>query len=301
MAKYAILSEIHGNWEAFFEVYKSVRRHKEIRDVLCLGDIVGYGPEPNEVIRGLRQMEQRGYRIQYNLGSHDAAALGMFIYISLSDEEDIKRVKKEAGLRSEEEIIQAYQDADNRRYVPVRPDAKEAMDWTLRELKPESANFLRSRMRIRTEIKPGVVCVHGSVRDPIFEYVRDAGCALRCFESEEMADQSVCFVGHTHFPVIWRAPRAARQSYAGTVVLVSEPECIFDTHHEMDPQTYRYIVNVGAVGQPRDGDPRACYVIYDSDQDTVEYVRLEYDVTKTQQKIIMSGLPAQLADRLTGE
>jgi len=301
MPEYAIISEIHANWEAFFEVYKSIKRNRRIKDIVCLGDIVGYGPEPNEVIRGLRQMEQRGYRIQYNLGSHDAAALGMFIYISLGDEDDIIRVRNEAGLHTEEEIISAYNDVDKRYYVPVRPDAKAAMKWTIAKLTPESVNFLKSRLRPKIQIKPGVVCVHGSIRDPIFEYVRDAGCAQRCFESPQMEEQSVCFVGHTHFPVIWRAPRAARQRYAGNIVLVSEPECIFDQHHEMDLENYRYIVNVGAVGQPRDGDPRACYVIYNSEEDTLQYLRLEYDLTKTQQKILAAGLPEQLADRLNAQ
>jgi len=301
MPEYAIISEIHANWEAFFEVYKSIKRNKRIKDIVCLGDIVGYGPEPNEVIRGLRQMEQRGYRIRYNLGSHDAAALGMFVYISLNDEDDIIRVRNEAGLHTEEEIISAYNDLDRRHFVPVRPDARAAMNWTLRALTPESINFLKSRLHPKIEIKPGVVCVHGSIRDPIFEYVRDAGCAQRCFESSEMEKESVCFVGHTHFPVIWRAPRVARQSYAGNVVLVSEPECIYDQHHEMDVDDFRYIVNVGAVGQPRDGDPRACYVIYNSEEDTLEYVRLEYEFSKTQHKILAAGLPEQLADRLSAE
>jgi len=301
MPKYAVISEIHANWEAFFEVYKSITRNKDIKDIICLGDIVGYGPEPNEVIHSLRQMEQRGYRIQYNLGSHDAAALGMFIFISLRDDEDIKRVKTESGLQNEEEIIQAYHDLDTRRYIPVRPEAKTAMDWTLKTLTQESMNFMQTRMQPVITIKPGVVCVHASIRDPIFEYVRDARCAQRCFESPEMENQSVCFVGHTHFPVIWRAPREARMSYAGNVVLVSEPECIFDAHHKMDPAAFRYIVNVGAVGQPRDGDPRACYIIYDSDADTLTYVRLEYDVRKTQGKIIGAGLPAYLAERLSAE
>jgi len=300
MPKYALISEIHANWEAFFAVYRSIKKHEDIRDIVCLGDIVGYGPQPNEVIRGLRQMEQRGYRIRYNLGSHDAAALGMFVFISLANDEDIIRVRREAGLQSEEEIIRAYHDTEERRFVPVRPDAKEAMDWTLAVLEPESLRFLRSRMQPRIDIRPGVVCVHGSVRDPIFEYVRDAGVALRCFESDEMSSESVCFVGHTHFPVIWRAPRQARQSYGGTVVLVSEPECLFDSHHAMDLDEYRYIVNVGAVGQPRDGDPRACYLIYDSDADTIDYVRVTYDFTKTQRKILAAGLPAQLAERLSG-
>ncbi|HUS57874.1 MAG TPA: metallophosphoesterase family protein [Planctomycetota bacterium] len=301
MPKYAIISELHANWAAFFEVYKSIKQNKEIRDIVCLGDIVGYGPEPNEVIHSLRQMEQRGYRVQYNLGSHDAAALGMFVFISLRDEADIKRVKNESGLENEEEIIQAYHDLDTRRYIPVRPEAKAAMDWTLKTLTNESRNFMRTRMVLRIMLKEGVVCVHASIRDPIFEYVRDARCAQRCFESEEMENQKVCFVGHTHFPVIWRVPREARMSYAGNVVLVSEPECIFDTHHRLETDTYRYIVNVGAVGQPRDGDARACYVIYDSDADTVTYVRLDYEVTKTQQKILRAGLPAQLAERLSAE
>ena len=301
MPKYAIISELHANWEAFFEVYKNISRQKELKDIICLGDIVGYGPEPNEVIHSLRQMEQRGYRIQYNLGSHDAAALGMFVFISLRDEEDIKRVKQESGLQNEEEIIQAYQDAETRRYIPVRPEAKMAMEWTLRTLTPESSNFMKSRMHPIITVKPGVVCVHASIRDPMFEYVRDARCAQRCFESPQMENESVCFVGHTHFPVIWRALKESRMTYAGNVVLVSEPESLFDAHHVMDPQTYRYIVNVGAVGQPRDGDPRACYVIYDSDTDTVDYVRLEYDVAKTQKKILAAGLPAYLAERLAAE
>jgi len=298
MPKYAMISDIHANWEAFFEVYKDIKRNKSIKDVICLGDIVGYGPEPNEVIRSLRQMEQRGYRMKYNLGSHDSAALGMFTYISLSNEEDLQRVRQESGLQDEEEIIQAYQDPDLRRYIPVRPEAKESMDWTLSVLTNESRRFLKSRLDVRLELKPKVVCVHGSIRDPLFEYVRDAGFAQRCFESSAMEDVDICFVGHTHFPVIWRTPRDARRTYAGKVVLVSEPESIYDAKHQLDLKNYKYIVNVGAVGQPRDGDPRACYVIYDSDAGTIAYRRIEYDFEKTQRKILGKGLSASLANRL---
>jgi diadenosine tetraphosphatase ApaH/serine/threonine PP2A family protein phosphatase len=93
----------------------------------------------------------------------------------------------------------------------------------------------------------------------------------------------LCFHGHTHVPRVYIKSDKVREVAADSIKI--EPN-------------YKYFINAGSVGQPRDGDPRACYVIYDSQSNIIVFRRIEYDMATTQQKIIAAGLPEMLADRL---
>jgi len=298
MPRYAIMSELHANWEALVAVYKSILAQREIRNLCILGDVIGYGPNPNEVIKGLKDIEAAGFNLQINMGGHDVAVLGDYEFVDLDDPADLERVQRETGLKTREEIRHAFRHKETRRYIPVRPEAKAALLWTKERLRPESVEFLRTRPEERTEIKPGVVCVHGSARDPVFEYVHDDRFATKSFEAREMDGVRLCFVGHTHQPMVWSARIDDRLSFAGKVILLSRPTVSQPAHVKFDFTSSYYIVNVGAVGQPRDGDPRSCYVVYDSDKEEIDFLRVPYDVERTKAKILEYGLPPILAKRL---
>ena len=130
---------------------------------------------------------------------------------------------------------------------------------------------------------PGADFAHGSPRHPIWEYIFSGRTATQNFAH---FTGPVCFVGHTHVPVIYAESR-------GDAVRI-EPSP--DEPQRRDGR--RWLVNPGSVGQPRDGDPRASYLLYDPVDGTVTYRRVVYDVAGAQARILAAGLPSRLAERL---
>jgi diadenosine tetraphosphatase ApaH/serine/threonine PP2A family protein phosphatase len=233
-----VISDIHGNLAALDTVLAAVG---SVDALWCLGDVVGYGAEPNECIERLRTLG-----VVCIAGNHDLAALGQ---VSLDT---------------------------------FNADAAAAALWTAAELSPESREWLADRGSIASA--GDVLLVHGSPCDPVWEYVtnsRVAARSLTCFE------QPVCLVGHTHVPssFIQRPSGKIETEYrmAGDVVALGES---------------RLIVNPGSIGQPRDEDPRAAYLILDSDAATLTWYRTPYPVELTQARILAAELPARLAKRL---
>jgi diadenosine tetraphosphatase ApaH/serine/threonine PP2A family protein phosphatase len=296
VATYALITDIHGNVDAMMAVAESIRAAGDVDEIICLGDIIGYCPAVNETIDLLEELSGE-YPIRYNLGSHDSAALGHYRFVDLTNDDDSKLLK-EAGLETEEQIIEEYFDAEKRRFVPVRPEARDAMQWTLEHLSEAALAFLKEKLVLRIKLEPGVISVHGSPRDPACEYVRDQRFAQRCFESPEMNDVWLCFVGHTHLPVIWRMSRAEIVEMAGSKVCLSPPKPDFAEGVELRRSTCNYIINVGSVGQPRDRDPRATYGRFDSSTHRFEHVRVMYDLDAAAQRIRDAGLAERLAERL---
>ena len=146
--------------------------------------------------------------------------------------------------------------------------------WTTEQLTVEQAGYLQGLpLRIERDDFTGV---HGSPRDPIWEYVVSVGAAVASFLH---FDTYWCLVGHSHIPFL------CRPAENGAVFL----DFPLDTPVSLG--TDRLIINPGGVGQPRDGDPRASYVIYDSDERTVFHHRTEYDIPTTQEKMRTHGLP----------
>lgn len=299
MPKIALISDIHSNFEALNKVYISIVKMKDVKHICCLGDLVGYGPNPNEVVAGMAQIEKKGFDITFLLGNHDASALGMIEFVNVADPEDQKMLAA-AGLHSEKEIGEAFHDRRRRKYLPVKPDAKRSAVWTREKLSPKWVDFLKERARETHAIKAGVMCAHGSLRDPAYEYIRDETTAAKNFESPQMKDALLCFIGHTHAPATYTISEEDRMTYAGNTILTGEPKVSSAAALKLSLKTMRYIVNVGAVGQPRDGDPRASFAIYDSDEETVQIIRVDYEVEKTKSKIVSAGLPKELAERLGG-
>ena len=159
------------------------------------------------------------------------------------------------------------------------PHAAEAVIWTRRQISEADKDWLREAKYIR--LVASFSMVHATLDVPQrWGYVFDKLMAAASFTYQ---NTSVCFFGHTHVPVAFIRDSMVR---GGTY-----------TKFKVE-QGRKYFVNVGSVGQPRDGNPKAAYVIYDLDEGSIELRRLDYDIPKTQKKIYEAGLPARLAERL---
>ena len=160
-------------------------------------------------------------------------------------------------------------------------EAQEAVLWTRERLGNEEIRYLEGlRLVFRDE---GYTLAHGTLNDPAaFDYMFDEAAASDTFR---VMETPLCFVGHTHDP--------------GTFVKYADNRVIFERMADIKLQPEkRYIINAGSVGQPRDGDPRAVYCVYDSDQGLVQIKRVAYDTFAARASIINAGLPAYLGDRL---
>lgn len=210
--------------------------------VICMGDIVGYAAEPNEVLDKLRNIATVTVR-----GNHDIAALDP----------------------GQAEGFNKY--------------AREAIFWTRGVLTAENIEYLRS-LRDQEQIDD-IIMAHGSLLDPD-EYVFSP---FQAAQSLQIAPCRITAIGHTHYPEVYKySPSEERCDEA----LASEGEVELE-------EGFRYLINAGSVGQPRDGDMRASFVIYDNDgPGKIEIRRVDYDIHSTAEKIKKVGLPALLADRL---
>ena len=243
-----ILSDIHSGLEALEAVLAA---DIEFEVVWNLGDTVGYGANPNEVIDGLRTIEAVSIR-----GNHDRACS------SLEDMEDFS------------------------------PVAALAVEWTRRVLTPGHRKWLEELPAGPIAPRsPGVVCVHGS---PVHEdeYLVRPEDAFSAFHANQAA---ITFFGHTHKQV----------GFAYNHEDLFEIDPVYCSDHEPDEyemplrRGFRYLLNPGSVGQPRDGDRRAAFALYDDTQALFTWHRVPYNISKTQASIRRAGLPDFLADRLS--
>ena len=162
------------------------------------------------------------------------------------------------------------------------PEAAAACQWTAEKLTSDDTDYLRS---LPLTLRQGAfTLVHGSPREPIWEYVlsiRSAQENFSCF------DTRFCLIGHSHAPLVF--------------VLGRDETCRFGqlpAHLSLEKEE-RLIINCGSVGQPRDGDPRASYAVLDTGESTIHHYRIEYDIALTQQRMREAGLPSRLINRLS--
>ncbi len=173
-----------------------------------------------------------------------------------------------------------------------------ACRYSMRELSDEAKQRIGA-LPLTLELDDGVTLTHGSLVDPIWQYVISAAIADLSFEA---ADFRVLFVGHSHFPAVF-----VKEGEAPCVLLAFEEDKPIElggegkrgTEDEPGARATRFIINPGAVGQPRDGDPRAAYAIYDDEAQTVTLRRVEYPIAETQRKMADAMLPGSLAERLS--
>jgi diadenosine tetraphosphatase ApaH/serine/threonine PP2A family protein phosphatase len=243
-----ILSDIHSNLEALEACLQAAPAHDR---VFNLGDIVGYGANPNEVTE-----RARGLGSVFVRGNHDKACTGL---ISLDD---------------------------------FNPMAGLAALWTREQLTADNMDFLRRLPQGPVAPLTNLQCVHGSPRDED-EYVLTARDAFAILAE---AAVPLTFFGHTHLQGgYW-------------IDDVNEKEGVVGLRYRsrQGPQQFRlplsasarYLINPGSIGQPRDGDPRAAFVIYDDAAQVITFHRVPYEIQQAQRKILSAGLPARLAERL---
>lgn len=252
--KLAVISDIHANLAAFESVLDHIRG-QGVEAIYCLGDIIGYGPDPRACI-------ERALEFPVNLlGNHEEAVLFGAIGFNPKAKLAIDWTRDQLSLRSE-------------------PQDKNRQLW----------NFIGGLEKSRSE--GPFLFVHGSPRDPTREYIfkqdfRDRKKMDEIFAAASDAEWKVCFAGHTHHPGIF----AQTQPYA-----FHEPGDI-DHAYRYAGLDHRILVNVGSVGQPRDGDWRASYVTVD--EEAVRFHRVDYDLQRTLRRFEESPeLPEYLARRL---
>jgi diadenosine tetraphosphatase ApaH/serine/threonine PP2A family protein phosphatase len=236
-----ILADIHANLTAFQTVLADVEQRGKVDEVWCLGDVVGYGPDPHECIVLLQKVCQVCIA-----GNHDLAAIEK---IDTSD---------------------------------FNPRAAEANQWTAQQLTKQDIRYL-GNLPLTLE-KGEFTLAHGSPRDPIWEYLFSVNEAV---ENLPAFNTPYCLVGHTHQPLVFSFGRLKE---VGITKLKHESEVVLGER--------RLILNPGGVGQPRDGDPRTSYGIYDSTIRTFTLYRVAYDIKTVQSRMREHGLPEMLIARL---
>ena len=241
--RYLIISDIHSNWDALDAVLADAAFSYD--RILCLGDLVGYGPDPNRVVDWIREHAYRVIR-----GNHDKVC---------------------CGLENDEWF---------------NPVAQQAVRWTRAQLSETNLQYLRQLPKGPLRVEDFYL-VHGSPLDED-EYILSTHDVANQFEYLE---GWLYFFGHTHVQGAFQARRHGIRYLEGPRPQEGQ------RHLELE-ESWVYLVNPGSVGQPRDGDRRAAYLIYDSEARTIELKRAEYDVERTWRKIAEAGLPQSLADRL---
>ncbi len=237
--KVAVTSDVHGNLEALDAVFRDIEK-QGTEKIIFLGDVVGYGCNPNECVRNIDK-----YCEIKLLGNHDYAAL---------------------GLESTEHFNEA---------------AQESMDWTQGKLKNATIQRL-SDFEMEADFLDYHL-VHATPGQPEkWHYILNPAQALRQFDN---FSQKVCFVGHSHLPAIFEMDDEGILSHRAEKEMNIKQNC-------------RYIINVGSVGQPRDNDPKACYLLLDTESELIQYRRIEYDIKKTQEKMRRAKMPEFLIDRI---
>jgi len=240
-----IVGDIHSNLIALQAVLADAEERGGFDRVWCLGDTVGYGPDPRPCLELLRR-----YSLLAVAGNHDQAATGQ-----LGVEE-------------------------------FNGPAAEAALWTAHQLTEEDRGFLGGLPLTTTSGE--FTLVHGSLREPIWEYLLSEESALATFQ---LLSTRYCLVSHSHIPFICQENQGDP-----TFVDFTEDQEFLLNEERQDGD--RWIINPGSVGQPRDRDPRPSYAIYDSDQGAISRHRVSYDIGETQERMRQARLPQRLIDRL---
>jgi predicted phosphodiesterase len=235
----AVISDIHSNLPALEAVLTDLGG-SDPDQVWCLGDVVGYGAQPDACTKLISEVVEVCLA-----GNHD---------LVVSGELDVRYFAMSAGA---------------------------AARWTLKKVQPATREFLSKLAPLGQSA--GVGLYHASPRDPVWEYVLSISQAGECLDVQQ---QRVCLIGHSHVACYFTrdgGDTIGEQALHGAELSMGEGE---------------WLVNPGSVGQPRDGDPRAAYLMLDTDTWTASYRRIEYPIDEAAKAIIDAGLPKSLAERL---
>jgi predicted phosphodiesterase len=240
----AAISDIHANLPALESVLAAIDAG-EVDEIWCLGDVIGYGAEPDECADLVRE------RCALCLvGNHDLAVLGALDIASFSEA------------------------------------AATAVTWTGEHVAERTLVMLR-------ELEPaaereGIALFHASPRDAIWEYVLSAEQAEAGLDA---LDARIALIGHSHVSLFFVRPTAEEQGEEIRGAQSSDGTLL-------DLTTGQWLINPGSVGQPRDGDPRAAWLEFDTEEPSARFHRVDYDIERAAAAISSAGLPRRLADRL---
>ncbi|HEY7961699.1 MAG TPA: metallophosphoesterase family protein [Solirubrobacteraceae bacterium] len=238
--KVAVISDIHANRHAFEAVLEAVAA-SEAAELWCLGDLVGYGADPDACVELARK-----HAAVCLAGNHDMAVTG-----------ELKLDEFSRG-------------------------ASVAAKWTREVIDAGNLEFLKGLLPKGREGDIGLF--HASPRDPVWEYVLSALLAELCMDRQ---DQRVCLIGHSHVALSFTRPEGQ--------LATGEPR---RAGTRLDIASGEWLLNPGSVGQPRDGDPRAAWMLLDLDELSATFHRTPYDVAGAAAAIRAARLPASLAERL---
>ncbi|MEA3297231.1 MAG: metallophosphoesterase family protein [candidate division Zixibacteria bacterium] len=237
--KYALVSDIHGNLEALTAVLHDIEK-QHVDSIHCLGDVIGYGPDP---VACLRLVDQ--HCDTKLMGNHEFTAL---------------------GLQSAEVFNNA---------------ARKAVEWTRTQLTDTELSMMADFLMDRS--MDDMFLVHASPFEPQqWHYILTVEEAELAFQHLK---SGICFFGHSHLPMIIRETADESPHFQVGHTILADTET-------------RYLINAGSVGQPRDNDPRACYLVFDDDEREISFNRVEYDINVSQQKMTTAFLPDALISRL---
>lgn len=235
----AIISDIHANLEALTAILRDLE-HQNVDQILCLGDVVGYGADPVACLKLVRE-----HCTEVLMGNHEHAVLGLLSPANLND------------------------------------IARSSLSWTADQLSDDDKSFISS---MKTDlIIDQLHLVHASPYEPMkWHYVLSDKAVVKAIKH---ARTNLCLIGHTHLPVIYSlAEDGSVRKRIG--------------HDFLPDPDHKYVVNTGSVGQPRDNDPRACYLVFDGEAYEINYRRVDYDITLAQSKMTKVEAPKLLIERI---
>jgi len=253
--RYLVITDVHGNLQALEAVIADARA-VGFDATLVLGDLVGYGADPQAVIETTLALDP----IAMVRGNHDRVAAGLTSARGFHDQ------------------------------------ARAAIEWTRRVLSPSAMKVIANLPEGPIDVTADLMICHGAPFDED-HYIFDTRDAVRALDVgiRDREPPMLCLYGHTHVPAAFGA--SVRRSVE---ILLPEPDPADEAHGQVLAweRTRGMLVNFGAVGQPRDGDPRAAYGIVDSETRRLHFRRVDYDIKTAQQRILAAGLPERMARRL---
>ncbi len=301
--KFLIISDIHSNLEALVSVFSALHNNnEEIDRVLIPGDIVGYGANPNECCTIVRFLKNGKTSLKNEIQE--------IIQENDIDDTDKKNITDYIFyLGKKANVITGNHD----KAVIGKPSlvsemvasADKAVMWTTKVLQKENVRFLKSLWFRKKLRKFGIELVHGTPVYPQgYQYLKNASNL-----DYDLLYSSVTFAGHTHRPAAYKYTSQKRDIAASVFIPVDQ----FDSRLMMIESKsmvsvgefditlnsgQRYYVNPGSVGQPRDGTPKASYMIYDTNSQKVSLKKAEYNTEAVKKKVLKAGLPFDLAERI---